>query len=112
MIFILNVIPWLILAMGVILAFKLKRRNHKAWAAVGAVLAFIIYVNIQPAYIPKGKPVVMYDVPAFEVKDLEVKNNLLTATPEEAAQAKLDRQLDWRERAAAVAKPKDEVEEK
>lgn len=40
------------------------------------ILVFIVYLQLQPSYLPKGE-IKRTTVPAFEKKEFEIKDNLL-----------------------------------
>lgn len=54
------------------LAFKRKR----FWPLVLAVGFMVIYMNVQPSYLPKGE-VRRSVIPAFEKSDAKIQDNLL-----------------------------------
>lgn len=54
------------------LAFKRK----ELWPLALAVVLIVIYMNVQPSYLPKGE-VKRSVIPAFEKSDAKIQDNLL-----------------------------------
>lgn len=54
------------------LAFKRK----KLWPLALAAVFMVVYMNVQPSYLPKGE-VKRSVIPAFEKSDAKIQDNLL-----------------------------------
>lgn len=99
MIFVLNMIPWMIIALGVYLGY-ISRKNPKRLAGVivATVLALIIYNGVQPSYIPKGEPhnalpVVEYVEPS---EPLVIEDRLLKPISDEVQAERMEQKFDWK----------------
>ena len=69
MIALLNILPVLVVACGLLLAFRVK----KVWIAIVAILFVVGYYQVQPSYMPKGQ-VPRGSVPVFEQKELPIED--------------------------------------
>lgn len=99
MVLLLNYLPWLVLFATAVTVILLMWKNKNKLAAAACVIggcAVLILSAINPSYLPKGKPVVRNDAPAFEVKEAQLKNDLREL--DEKVQADLEKKLDWEQK--------------
>jgi len=99
MIFILNILPLLIVALFAALGFKkykggtLKISNVLVMLVV-CISSIILLNAVTPSYMPKGKPPVLSN-PAFEKSDAEITDrNLKPSKTEEERQNSFDEKFN------------------
>lgn len=99
MIFVLNMIPWMIIALGVYLGY-ISRKNPKRLAGVivATVLALIIYNGVQPSYIPKGTVNNTLSIPEIvvPVTPIEVEDRLRKPISDEVQAERMEQKFDWK----------------
>ncbi len=71
MIFLLNIIPWVILVGSFLISFY----TRKFWIILAGLVVFFLYTSLQPSYLPKGE-VGRTELPEFEKLDKEIKDLL------------------------------------
>ena len=69
MVIILNSLLTLIVIMSIAGAYRLR----KAWPLVVGIAAIIVYMQLQPSYLPKGE-VKRSDIPAFDQSEAEIED--------------------------------------
>lgn len=94
MVLLLNYLPYLILLLGGYLAYK--KRKWMVPILITTLMAVIVYMVATPHYLPKGEPRPMGELPAFEVKEAQLKNDLREI--DEKVQADLEKKLDWEQK--------------
>lgn len=74
----LNVLPWLLLAAGLALAW----RRRRLWIALATAILGLAYVMAQPSYLPKGK-VERGAPPPFPASDARIEDRNSKPVPGE-----------------------------
>lgn len=69
MILLLNLLPYLVAALGAFIALKLR----KVWILLATIAALIIYMKAQPSYMPKGQ-VERAPVPEIEQTEASIED--------------------------------------
>ena len=85
MIALLNLIPTVVIFIGVVLALRFKKWQ---WA-VGAIVVVLLYYQFQPSYMPKGE-VQRSEIPAFDRSEGAVENRISKPVPVEDRQKARD----------------------
>lgn len=86
---------FLLAALLILIALATYWRRKKGWkaAAVGvasALFVTIVYANIQPSYLPKGKAPAMKRVPIEKPAEAKIEDRLLKPMSEEDRQKRVD----------------------
>ncbi len=71
MIFLLNIIPWVILVGSFLISFY----TRKFWIILAGLVVFFLYTSLQPSYLPKGE-VERAKLPEFEQSNKEITDRL------------------------------------
>lgn len=83
MVILLNLVIPILLLVGILVSYKLK----KGWPVLLSAVLCITYTMVQPSYVPKGK-IIRSDIPAFEYKETKVEDRLIKPETGEVYDAK------------------------
>ena len=89
MIVLLNLVWILVLGASLLAAYKLR----KVWPVIVGGIVLALYMQLQPSYMPKGT-VTRPALPAFEVSDAKIQDNLLKPKSGEQYDAERQEQIE------------------
>lgn len=92
MVLVLNFLLAALLILIALVSYWNRKKGWKAaaWGMGSALFVTIIYANIQPSYLPKGKVPVMKRVPYENPVEAEIEDRLLKPMSEEDRQKRVD----------------------
>ena len=105
MVIILNYLPWIIIALGVAILYKVlrkpagpKRNNMAAFIVAFTIASFLLLQGLTAGYIPKKRSSeTKIAAPAFETAEATMQDKLRSpALTADAREAKFKEQTDWR----------------
>lgn len=92
MVLMLNFLLFALLSLIALVSYWNRKKGWKAAAAgmASALFVTILYANIQPSYLPKGKVPAMKRVPYEKPSEAKIEDRLLKPMSEEDRQKRVD----------------------
>lgn len=106
MVLMLNFLLASLLILIALVAYLNRNKGWKAAAAgvASALFVTIVYANIQPSYLPKGKVPAMKRVPIENPAEAKIEDRLLKPVSEEDRQKRVDEIITVRSEVLGVLK--------